>query len=88
MAYGISAKIADVKSAKIFNQSNKAKSLSIQRLQAHPLNMGKEALKEKFRNAFKNFSQAQIGELLVNANLALRYGIYAMLVFSTLSGWY
>ena len=49
-ARGISEKIADMKASRIFNQGNKAKSLEVQQLQGHPLNMGSQALKGNMRN--------------------------------------
>jgi RHS repeat-associated protein len=40
IARGISEKIASLKASKIYNQGNKAKSLDVQKLQSHKLNMG------------------------------------------------
>ena len=37
---GISERVTSIKASKIFNQSRKAKSLDVQKLQAHKLNMG------------------------------------------------
>ena len=60
LAKGISDKIANLKAGKIFNQSSKAKSLAIQKLQGSSSNMGAKALKGAFRNAFKNATQDEI----------------------------
>lgn len=66
----------------------KAKSLDVQKLQAHKLNMGSKALKGRYANAFKNTTKLEICRLLYNANAWLRYGIFASLISSGLSGWY
>jgi len=87
-AYGISNKITNVQAGKIFNQSNKAKSLAVQKLQSHPLNMGSKVLKGRYRNAFKNTTEKEIKELITNAYSLLRYGVYSSITSSALSGWY
>ena len=88
VAYGISNKLANVQAGKIFNQGKKAKSLAVQKLQGHPLNMGAKALKGRFINAFKQTSQKEIVKLLKNASPWFRYGIYSTIFSSTMSGWY
>ncbi|MBE6534412.1 MAG: hypothetical protein E7678_05550 [Ruminococcaceae bacterium] len=88
VAYGISNKITNIQARKIFNQSRKAKSLAIQKLQSHPLNMGAKALKGQYRNAFKNTTVKEIEELIKNAYSFLRYGVYSAVTSSILSGWY
>ncbi len=88
ISYGISNKLLNIKAGKIFNQGNKAKSLAVQKLQSHPLNMGAKALKGSFRNAFKQTTQKEIVELLNNASSWFRYSIYSTIFSNTLSGWY
>ncbi len=88
IAYGISYKILDAKTNKIFNQSRKSKSLSVQKLQSHPLNMGAEALKGKFRNSFKEITRKEIADLITRSDSWIRWGVYSSLVASSLSGWY
>ena len=88
IAYGVSAKLTDAKASQIYNQSRKAKSLSVQKLQGHRLNMGSKALKGSFRNAFKDTTQAEIAGLIKNANPWIRLGIYSTSISSFLSGWY
>ncbi len=88
VAYGISDKLANIKASKIFNQSNKAKSLAVQKLQGHPLNMGAKVLKGSFRNSFKQTTQKEILSLIKNANPWIRYSIYSSIFSSTMSGWY
>ena len=86
--YGISNKIANVQAGRIFNQSNKAKSVAVQKLQSHQLNMGPKVLKGRYVNAFKNTTQNEIKDLITNAYCLLRYGVYSAVTSSTLSGWY
>ena len=88
IAYGINQKILNHKAGKIFNQSNKAKSLSVQQLQAHPANMGPIALQGTYRNAFKTVTKVEIATLLKKANPLFIYGIYSSPISSLLSGWY
>ena len=88
LAKGISDKIANLKAGKIFNQSSKAKSLAIQKLQGSSSNMGAKALKGAFRNAFKNATQDEILRLLVNANPWFKYGILSAIESTILSGWF
>ena len=88
VACGISNKISKIQAGKIFNQSRKTKSLTVQKLQSHPLNMGHKVLKGKYRNAFKNATQEDIRELLNNANPMFRHGLYSAITSSILSGWY
>lgn len=88
IARGVTEKIVNVKASKIFNQSNKAKSLAVQKLQGHPLNMGAKALKGNMRNAFKGVTQKEIANLLMKANPYLRLVIYSAISSSVLSGWY
>lgn len=85
---GVAEKISNIKASKIFNQSKKAKSLAVQKLQGHPLNMGPKALKGNMVNAFKGTSMEEIVALLMNADPFLRLGIYSGVVSSLLSGWY
>ena len=85
---GISEKVTSIKASKIFNQSRKAKSLDVQKLQAHRLNMGSKALKGRYVNAFKNTTKLEICRLLYNASPWLRFGIFSSLTSSGLSGWY
>lgn len=85
VSFGISCKINSIKASKIFNQNSKAKSLAIQKLQGHRLNMGKKALKGNMRNAFKNTSLSQIKILLNNSSPWLRYSIYSTIFSSLLS---
>ena len=87
-AYGISNKFANIKAGKIFDQGNKAKSLAVQKLQGHTLNLGSKALKGSLRNAFKQTSQKEIQKLLMNASTRFRYGVYSAIFSSTMSGWY
>ena len=87
VGYGISNAIAKTQANFIYNLSNKAKSLAVQQLQMHPLNMGSVALKGSYRNAFKNISQQEIRSLLVHANPWLRNGVYSSFFASLLSGW-
>ena len=88
IAYGIGDKIANTQASKIFNQSSKPKSLAVQKLQSHPLNMGTKVLKGSYRNAFKGTTQAEIKDLIINVSPLLRYGIYSAITSSILSGWY
>ena len=85
---GISERVTSIKASKIFNQSRKAKSLDVQKLQAHKLNMGSKALKGRYANAFKNTTKLEICRLLYNASSWLRFGIFSSLISSGLSGWY
>ena len=88
MARGVTDILVNVKASNIFNQSNKAKSLAVQKLQGHPLNMGTKALSGTMRNAFKATTQDEIITLLLKANPWFRLGIYSGLISSVLSGWY
>ena len=87
-ARGVSEKLASVKASRIFNQGNKAKSLAVQQLQGHPLNMGAQALKGSMRNAFKQTTQQEVLRLLMNADPWIRFGMYTAISSSALSGWY
>lgn len=86
--YGVSNAIVKSRAHAIFSLGNKAKSLAVQQLQAHPLNMGAVALKGSNRNAFKNVTQKEIQKLLMNANFWLRNSIFSSVTSSSLSGWY
>ena len=88
LGYGLNVGIAKYKSRNIYNLGNKAKSLAVQRLQSHPLNMGAAALKGSYRNAFKNISQQEIQKLLMNSNFWLRNSVFSSITSSSLSGWY
>ena len=88
IGYGINVGIAKYKAGTIYNLGNKAKSLAVQQLQAHPMNMGAVALKGGYRNAFKNISQKEIQKLLMNANFWLSNSIFSSITSSSLSGWY
>ncbi|MCL1791837.1 MAG: hypothetical protein FWG40_10945 [Peptococcaceae bacterium] len=61
----------------IFNQSNKAKSLAVQKLQGSPFNMGASALKGNMRNAFKGTTLPTISDLIKKANPLYRLDIYS-----------
>ena len=88
IGYGINAGIAKYKAGTIYNLGNKAKSLAVQQLQAHPMNMGAVALKGSYRNAFKNISQKEIQKILMNANFWLSNSVFSSITSSSLSGWY
>jgi len=81
-AYGISNQIAGVKAQKIFNLNSKSKSLAVQKLQSHPLNMGSQVLKGSMRNAYKNATLEQIQSLIYNVNSFIRNGIYSSIISS------
>ena len=74
-ARGISDLILDYQASKIMNQTRKAKSLEIQRLQGKLGVPG--ALKGGMRNSYKNFSKLQVANLLFEANPWIRFGIYS-----------
>ena len=85
-ARGISDFIINKHASKIYNLANKAKSLTVQKLQANKLNLGAGSLKGGMRNAFKGVTKSQIMTLLNNANIMYRYGIYASINGAFLSG--
>ena len=88
IANGLSDYFKYSKASKIFNQSRKAKSLLVQELQGHPLNMGPKAFKGRYVNAFKDTTLKEIEDLIENANSLFRYGVFSSIFSSLLSGWY
>ena len=85
VARGVADIVVKFRATKIFNMNRKLKSLKIQKIQAHPLNMGPKALKGSLRNSFKNTSLTDIEKLLSIANPFLRLGIYTGLISSVAS---
>lgn len=85
VARGVADIVVKFRATKIFNMNRKQKSLKIQKIQAHPLNMGPKALKGGLRNSFKNTSLTDIEKLLSIANPFLRLGIYTGLISSVAS---
>ena len=69
----------------IFNQSRKAKSLAVQQLQGHHMNLGSVALKGSMRNAFKDTSLTAIKGLIDFASPYFRLGVYSSLVSASFS---
>lgn len=67
--------------------SAKAKSLAVQQLQAHSLNMGAAALSGSYRNAFKDVTREMIYDLIKNSSFLIRDSVYSSLISGLLSGW-
>ena len=88
IAYGVGDVLANFKASRIFNQGNKAKSLAVQKLKGHPLNMGAKVLKGSQRNLFKQTTKKEIVSLIRNANPLFRYSFYSTLLSCSISGWY
>ena len=74
-ARGISDLILSRQTSQIMKMPRKAKSLTIQRIQGEMGVPG--ALKGGMRNAYKNYTSAQVGQLLFESNPWIKYGIYS-----------
>ena len=83
VARGVGEIILKNKVNGIMNQTRKAKSLTIQKLQGQLGIPG--AMKGSMRNAFKNYTSQQTTELLIATNLLIKYGVYSSFYSAWLS---
>ena len=59
----------------------------MQQLQGSKYNTGPMALKNSFRNSFKNATLNDIYKLITNTKMIFRLGIYNSAISSILTGW-
>ena len=84
-AKGVSDWILNGNDSSISNMGRKGKSLAVPQLQGNARNMGRQSVKASMRNAYKDYSKAQIMTLISSVNPWIRPGVFSSVTSAWLS---